>query len=295
MKNKTVLLVAAVSFIVSFNVRASEQLESASFSEIQKKIREVGSIFGNKNVIAVFDTDDTLLHLNQDLGGEAWFEWQSNDIQCEQKCTPEIKTPAGKDAIGVDINDLLNKYGRILYQSHATPNEPSIPTDLKNLQADGIQTVVLTSRGFLNRDSTHRHYGENGITFSSVGLKPNHVGMEYMPQLTDEEMAKEKVTSVRAVNYTRGIINTDGQHKGLMLLAWLRQVRFQPKAIVFVDNSSKQTNRVFSVFKDRKVDITTIRYSVRDQDRLNFWMSDKKKAIEDWNVYSQMSNSIFPQ
>lgn len=291
MKKITVLFLSLLA--ASSVAQASEQLEYRSFNQVQLKIREVGARYGNDNVLAVFDTDDTLLVLNQMIGSEAWYEWQTGDAQCEQYCTPKMLEPAGENAVGKNIEDLLAKLSGVLSLTHAHPNEPEIPADLKGLQQDGIKTIVLTARGFTNRDATLRQYGENGIEFSRVGLNPNQEGLEYVPSVSPDEMEKFGIHSVRPVNYTHGIINANGQHKGVMLMAWLRETHVQPKAIVFVDNESRQTNRVFSVFKDSGIDITTVRYSHADPDRDVFWSGDKREAIDQWKMFSTLVSGIF--
>jgi hypothetical protein len=275
--------------------QASEQIELKTFHDVNQKIHEVGERFGSDNVLTVFDTDDTLLVLNQVLGSEEWYEWQNNDAQCERDCTAQMKLPPGANAVSENLADLLSKVGAILSLSHAHPNEPEIADDLRDLQNDGIKAIVLTARGFQMLYVTLRQYTENGITFSSVGLGPNEVGREYLPRVTAEEAERFGVNTVRPVNYTQGIINTDGQHKGVMLAAWLREMNQSPTAIVFVDNESRQTDRVYSVFKDSGIDITTIRYSHSDPDRKAFWMGDKQGAINEWSAFKLLVESIFGQ
>jgi hypothetical protein len=272
---------------------ASQQMERASFKQIDREIREVVAKFGNENVLTVFDTDDTLLVLNQSIGGEAWYEWQAGEPQCEEYCTPKMKEPAGKNSVSRDLPDLLDKVGELLYLSHSHPNETEIPDTLKRLQSDGIRGLVLTSRGYTNRDATLRHYRENGITFSSIGLKPNQEGAVYLPQVSQAERDAFGLKEVRPVNYTKGIINTEGQHKGVMLLAWMREFKTHPKAIVFVDNESRQTNKVYAVFKDSGIDVTTIRYSHADRSRAAFWSGDKREAISDWENFSAVIENVF--
>lgn len=60
---------------------AHEYLETKTHIDVFNKTSELRLKYGAKNVLVVFDIDNTLLKANQPLGSDQWFEWQAEAIK----------------------------------------------------------------------------------------------------------------------------------------------------------------------------------------------------------------------
>ena len=60
---------------------AHEYLETKTHIDVFNKASELRFKYGGKNVLVVFDIDNTLLKANQSLGSDQWFEWQAEAIK----------------------------------------------------------------------------------------------------------------------------------------------------------------------------------------------------------------------
>jgi hypothetical protein len=70
------VLWAVILCLTSAIAPASEMTGAADFKAVQSKIIELGKTYGPKNVLLVFDLDNTLLTANQPLGSDPWYNWQ---------------------------------------------------------------------------------------------------------------------------------------------------------------------------------------------------------------------------
>ena len=86
---KTLLSLIALS-LISFNLFASEALTTDTFRDVSRKVLELNSKYGSKNVLVVFDIDNTVLAMKRDLGSDQWFEWQAGMIFSETESFQKI-------------------------------------------------------------------------------------------------------------------------------------------------------------------------------------------------------------
>jgi len=71
---RNLLAIVVVLSCFSAPVAAFETVDS--MAAVEMRIEELGRRHGAENVLVVFDIDNTLQTLDQDLGGEIWFRWQ---------------------------------------------------------------------------------------------------------------------------------------------------------------------------------------------------------------------------
>lgn len=157
-----------------------------------------------KKVLVAFDTDNTLLAVDQALGSEQWFE-------------TEAKTAGPRFA------RLLTIYYTVIKASQAHLTQPYLDSGIRDLHAQGIQTIVITSRGPALADATVRQLAgqPNNISFGYSGIK--HFKLDGGKEIVCRD----------------GICLTDGQDKGKSLLAILKEMNYRPDAVIFVDNDPK--------------------------------------------------------
>ena len=231
------------------------KFETNEMKEPVKMVQTLAQKYGNKNVLIVFDIDNTLLAMKQDFGSDQWFNWQATMIK-EKKWD----LTAGKS-----FGDLLKLNAKIFALSPMRLTEKNIPELIKKTQAQGISVIALTSRGPELRNSTERELEKQGIdlTKTSVG---NGISETFIPK-----------GHKRLVNFQNGIFMTSGQHKGKMLKFLLDRFKKNYKGIVFVDDHAKHTTSVFKTFGAIN-DINVYRYGREDANVKRFQKSDKKEV-----------------
>lgn len=291
-----------VSFVLVGSVYAKGQFETDDFKIIEKKALELTKKYGAEKVLLVFDIDNTLLAMNQDLGSDQWWGWQDKMFWKSRKAA---KKPAQLVVKTGSFGDLLEAQGLLFSISGMRATQPDLPQIVKDLQAKGLTTLLLTSRGHDFRSATERELKKNGFDFKKSALPPKDgFGGTFLPfnpknieaQGFDESQRKAlKLKRVRASSYQNGIMMNAGQHKGAMLKVMLNKANKRFAAIIFVDDHKKHTDRVFSVYKNSNVDINTYRYSREDAKVNSFKKSKKKQAkvTAQWNSLQETIKSMF--
>lgn len=285
-------------FLMIFSVGAigSEALETDSFRTIEKKVLAQGKKYGIKNVLAVFDIDNTVLAMAQNFGSDQWFGWQYDNC-IGKKQTPDF-------CISNDFSKLLDVQGQIFALSNMHPTEQATVSVIKNLQKKGFKVILLTSRGPDFRNSTEKALANNGLRFvrSAIGPKKGYAGT-YTPYslknfknfgLTKNDLQKMGNKPPRPVSYMNGIFMTSGLNKGIMLKTLLAKTNSNFKAIIFADDHLRHTKRMQSIMGAVKgVDVTTYRYSKIDSEVKAFKASDKKEVISAWSKHKAMTDEIY--
>ncbi|MEZ4749190.1 MAG: DUF2608 domain-containing protein [Bdellovibrionota bacterium] len=180
--------------------------------------------------------------------------------------------------------------------------DPNMPTIVKQFQNSGYPTFILTSRGQEYRYATLRELFRNGYNFAitapQLGVGTSELWMPYESTTAHQqlglsesagfdqaELKSFKLNHPRLVNYTHGVFFTAGQHKGVLLRAFLRKANAKPKAIVFVDDNLKHCERVQTAFKYSDAEVITIHYTKLDPSVDAFENSDKRQVINEWEAF----------
>lgn len=283
-------------FLFSFNLIAADAFETDSFKTIEEKVLEKGKKFGIKNVIAVFDIDNTVLTMPQNFGSDQWFAWQSSN------CMVKKNLPAF--CVANSFGELLDIQGQIFAISNMRPSDQSTVSVIKNLQKKGYKVILLTSRGPGFRNATERALKNNGLNFiqSAIGPKKGYAGT-FTPYklktfknagLTKFDIKKMGNKKARPVSYMNGIFMTSGLNKGIMLKVLLKKTRSKFKAIVFSDDHKKHTKRMQEIIGSIKgIDLTTFRYSKNDPTVKAFHAGDKAESIKAWKLLKEVTTKIY--
>ena len=114
---------------------------------------------GRENVLVVFDIDNTLLAMEQDLGSDQWYYWQK-DLAASDPCNP----------MGVDNRFAVQ--GAVFYASAMRATQPNAAEQVRRIQDAGIPTIALTSRGTDYRLQTFRELRRQDISFWPTAIPP---------------------------------------------------------------------------------------------------------------------------
>ncbi|MFN3190025.1 MAG: DUF2608 domain-containing protein [Aureliella sp.] len=270
-----------------------ESYTTADFSRVVSRSSELATQYGQSEVLVVFDIDNTLLAMNQDLGSDQWFNWQSQLMNSE---------PDSPDLVAEDFDGLLEVQGTLFALSKMHPPEPELPDHISAIQALGLTTVVLTSRGYAFRDAAERELNRNGYDLAATALRIKESRGLFMPFDPDQPEAHGLSPSIiediqgrlGPVTYSNGIYMTAGQHKGYMLRTLL--ARAEPKkefkAILFVDDHKKHTIRMHDAYEDSPIHLVTFHYTREAGNVSNFNASQKNHVIEDWRRLEDFVDSV---
>jgi len=227
------------------------------FAAVEATALDLGARFGPDRVLLVFDCDNTLLRMNQDLGSDEWYSWQRG-------------LP---DADPAKVRALAEAQGLLFDLSAMHPPEPGVqPRVVADLQGRGFAAIVLTGRSPVYRSATERELARNGYDFTRTPLPPREgVGGTFAPyDPRNAEAAgfvlpcdRERGTlpGPQPVSYQGGVMMTSGQDKGLMLRALLARGGRQFAAILFVDDSKGNLDAVSRAFACTAVEVTTVLYA----------------------------------
>lgn len=278
-----------------------ESITTSDFAVAKNAVERMVNKHGANEVLLVVDIDNTLLAMNQDLGSDQWFNWQS-ELLSDDENSPEL--------VADSFGGLLDAQGLLFSLSQMHAPEPELPGMIKAIQDSGVTTVVLTSRGPDFRDATERELSRNEYDFRNNSLTIIEQRGPFLPFSLDTPNAHglskaivEKIkSSLRPVSYSQGIYMTSGQHKGYMLQTLLARsvvdyelvaVKRQFKAIVFVDDHKKHTERMHEAFANRNIDLVTIRYAQEDGNVHSFNQSSKRHVVDGWNRLEQTIRATF--
>jgi len=282
-------LLAAVAPLQGASIHATDD-----FSVVAEQVRSLVAEHGSKNVLLVCDIDNTLLAMKGDLGSDQWFEWQNFLLN---------NKPKSRELVAKDFDGLLAAQGLLFSLGKMRPPQADLPLYIQAMQADGVRTLVLTSRGEEFRIATERELRANGYDFAISALPTGELACkDFVPYdldsiqasgLTAEEAALFGLKKPRPVSYSQGVYMTAGQHKGAMLLALLAKSEQQFKAVVFVDDHGRHVLRVFDALVRRGVDITAFHYQREDDNVKRFQYSDKKDVTTRWRRLDKTLSEVF--
>lgn len=231
--------------------------ETSNLADIKSDALSLAQQLGNKNILMVFDIDNTLLAMEQGLGADQWYDWQK-EISNNDHCSPN------------NVGNRFAAQGAIYFASAMRPTQSDGPTVVKAVQAQGIPVIALTSRGQDYRLQTFRELRRNDFdfTFSAIGPAGGYAA-PFVP-----------VVDGRMSRYEDGVFLTAGQHKGEMLQALLIKTGTpMPEVIIMADDKQNNLDAVKQTFGQLNVPVHAWRYTGEDENVRNF---DSQKAAVQW-------------
>ncbi len=252
-------------------------IASTQLSEIEAGVKAFLNVSGSSQSVVAFDYDDTLLSPVSVLGSEGWFNWQEELLNGESR----------SDRRAADFDGLLTLQNRMLGLVRFQPTDVGIPQFISDLQALGAAVIVCTSRGPAEMTSTIRELKLNGIDLSKSQFAKQHEAFKpYLPYdlkrpadagFTKSEIKKLGLGLPRTVTFVSGVYFTEGQNKGAMLRSLIHRKSTTPgraitpvRALVFIDNRKKHTDRVDAAFQGKNIKLYTAHFNAVDIDSKPF-------------------------
>ena len=231
--------------------------ESNDLAYVVEDARNLSKDYGKDKVLVVFDIDNTLMAMEQGLGSDQWYDWQSK-LQLTDPCDARL------------VSDRLAVQGALYYASAMRPTQSDSAQLVRRLQDDGLSVIALTSRGPAFRLATFRELRRNGYSFYKTAIGPER---GYPDSFIPEGGS-------RSARYEDGVFLTAGQHKGEMLKALLDKTDTPwPAVIVMADDKEKNLRAVLETFEGTGTAVHAWRYS-REDGAVNSF--DSKEATELW-------------
>jgi len=241
------------------NLPASGMIESSDLRDVQSQAEHLARLAGKDEVLLVYDLDNTLLAMQQELGSDQWYYWQK-DLQKVDRCDSRL------------VTDLLAAQGALFHISAMRPTQDDAAQLVSSMQKQGFKSIILTSRGPEFAASSFRELRRNQLDFShsAIGTGSGQI-LEFKP-----------ASDARLTRYENGVYFTAGQHKGQMLLALLKQTGTAvPRAIVMADDKADNLQHVLDAFADQPVSVQALRYNREDAQIAVF---DGDQTVKEWRL-----------
>ena len=217
---------------------AQDITPTRDFNAVKAAALDLAKDLGAANILLVFDVDNTLLAMNQDLGSDQWYRWQSG--------LPK-ESPA-------KIADLLAAQGLMFSLSGMHPPQRDLPEIIRDLQNAGFTTLVLTSRGTEFRSATERELSRRYDLRKSALSPPDGYGGAFLPldPLAPQPAAPDPANAAPAVpvSYQNGVFMTAGQNKGVMLRCLLAKTGRSFKMVLMVDDGDRNLTNVQAALRE---------------------------------------------
>ncbi len=238
-------------------VLPSQYMETDDLAMVTDLALSLARRLGKDRVLVVFDIDNTLLAMEQDLGSDQWYDWQK-ELQSKDVCDPRL------------VADRLAVQGALYSSSAMRLTQADGPEQVRMLQDAGLNVIALTSRGHSFRLQTFRELRRNDFSFytSAIGQAGGY----------PEPFIPERGT--RPALYEDGVFLTAGQHKGDMLVALLNKTgTTTPEVIVVADDKDGNLHAVLEAFAGSTTSVQAFRYSREDAVLAKF---DGQQAAQQW-------------
>ena len=245
------------------NLRA----ESGDLAMVADSAISLAETYGAKSVIVVFDIDNTLLAMEQDLGSDQWYYWQK-DLSSDDPCAPML------------VGDRFAVQGALFFASAMRATQADAAAQVKRIQDAGIRTIALTSRGSDYRLQTFRELRRQGIAFWPTAISPQRGWTEtFLPD-----------NGIRPVHYEDGVFLTAGQHKGQMMKALLDKTGTEwPDVIILADDKANNLDDMMETFAGTKTKVHAWRYTREDAVVAAF---NPDEAASQWDALRPALESI---
>lgn len=252
---------------------ASERINTKTFAGIVQLVSDKKSQVGAENLLVVYDFDNTLMAMNQDIGSDQWYNWQSELLNDKKS----------KDAVATSRNELFDVHYKISALGKMHLVEPAIPSIVKAIQQMKIKSIVLTSRGSILRNDIQSELSDADLEFKNSAFGPEGgFASTFLPEGLD---------NAREISFMDGIVMGSGQHKGKILGSILKKTGAKFKVIIFVDDTLKNIENMEETFK-QDVELITFYYT-HEQERVEKFQKDKSKARREWQKLKPIIQTLF--
>lgn len=241
--------------------------ETADLADVTADTLSLIELTDRKDILVVFDIDNTLLAMEQGLGSDQWYEWQKH-LSEDDQCNPR------------NVGDRFAAQGALYFVSAMRLTQQDGASQVRAIQDEGVPVIALTSRGMNYRLQTFRELRRNNLDFSYSAIGPEG-GLDepFIP-----------VTDGRLSLYEHGVFLTAGQHKGQMLYALLEKTGTPlPGVIVMTDDKQQNLDAVKETFSTMNVPVRAWRYTGEDNNVREF---NPDQADAQWQAINDALRQI---
>ncbi|MFK8053830.1 MAG: DUF2608 domain-containing protein [Woeseiaceae bacterium] len=248
-----------------------------AFSDVDAAVAKATSTFTASRVLVVLDIDNTLLTSQTDLGGDIWYQWQTDRLRQRPAADQKVKC-LFEDAIG------------LLYElAPMQLTDLALPDLIKRWQDQGNTVFALTSRSPRYRTATERELARAGIDLTRASLTDGN---------GQAPLYREK--AAREWSYMQGIMMTTGMNKGEMLSMLLQRTGVDFDAVIFVDDTRKHIDHLSETFEDAGPKALSLFHFTKveaDRERRQGEVLTSMQAeglARDWQTLNETLLALFP-
>jgi hypothetical protein len=290
-------IILLLTFSLRGEGRDAGSITTKNFGDIDNLTSQLLKKIDPKEILIVFDIDNTLLKLNTDFGSEQWFMWQKNLIEKDLSTLPSITD---------SVDHLLTIQSWIYNDFPMTLVDVREKQWISKLHSFGSSIIALTSRSINVRDATLREINRNNLHLSTAKkLGFFEEGKDYRPyDLNHIETSGLKVSDIetfhlsesKVVMFDRGVFFTQGQHKGAMLKTFLAKIHHSFKAVIFIDDRIGHIEAMRKMATTVSQDIYSLHFNFSENWTVPFFLNSKEKVQDAWCSYSQkIDNERYPK
>lgn len=241
----TALALAALTFVTSADAKPRHRPPHPvpaylSVTDLTDPVRAaLDARAKGRRVIAVFDIDNTLLTMPQDLGSDTWFTWQ--------RSLDDPATPQGRQAFA----DLIARNSILLELGQMTPTQPDTAALIARLKAAHVAVYALSARGTDLRGATETALARAGIDLSGAPecgpplcRKRGSLGDRDIRAAARRIGLKLPDTPFAPVTVSDGVVMATGGDKGLILHLLLASLPGRYDDVFFVDDTFQNIRNV---------------------------------------------------
>ncbi|MFZ4772516.1 MAG: DUF2608 domain-containing protein [Chlamydiia bacterium] len=208
-------------------------------------------ILPEENVLYIFDIDNTLIHLIQELGSDQWFYQRIQDLEKMGKTSTEAQDQTAAEFYGIQQ----------LSQSQIV--EKSIPHFIEILKEKKLPFMGLTIRGFDIARRTIQQLSDCGVELDGDVFDP-------APHFIEK--------SSYLFSY-KGVVFTSGGNKGVALQKFLSCYDLHFDHVVMVDDKRHHLEGVEKALEEIGISMTGYRYGFLDEYVARFCPDRAKKQF----------------
>lgn len=254
-------------------------VELDSYEPISKIINDKDMRYQPENVLLVFDIDNTVLTSTHSIGGDIWYQWQTDKLALKPDASEKVP------CLYEDVIALLYNIGTM------NLTEPNLASNIKGWQ-EKHNVLALTSRAPDTRYATERELKRNGVNFNVSPLKPTD----------SSSMPLYEGRLKRSYLYANGIMLSSGQDKGVILDFMLDKTQRKFDAIVFIDDGIANINAMKKMLTNEKyknTDSVLVHYTKVESDLIKqqgvvLTSEQSRRMNQQWSELSDTLNAVFP-
>lgn len=259
---KLALTYVVIGVFAASIVSAAERITTKSLQDVQNYVSKKKNDNGAENILVIFDFDNTLMAMNQDLGSDQWYQWQSELLKVGNRKMAMVNNRA-------ELFDLHYKLFALGKMHFVEKNTVQIVKDIQNMK---IKSIVMTSRGYELRNDLETELAEGDLSFekSAPGPEGGYAAL-FKP---------DGIENARAVSYQNGILMGSGQNKGKLLRAFLKKLNLKYKNIIFVDDTLKNIENVEKEYSEDSS--VVVFYYTYEEERVKKFEKNKNQVLNEW-------------